>query len=174
MRRAVLRSNYTRCGSLSRTLNLRNALFLRKEKSLRVTDSLLSDNCSVPSELGNYFARTRVARYAILALSSSLSLAFANVLIVLAVSPRPWIDARTIYIRAFLLRDVSTDGFPRETRKISCGISPRLGSFRVYQTPRSHSFCLPACLFTYSGRVIRRELPITVALFGQTKSSCQS
>lgn len=72
---------YARRGSLSRTLNLRNAaLFLRKEKSRRATDSLslslslLGDNCSVPSGLGNYFARIRVARYTYTSRFISISL----------------------------------------------------------------------------------------------------
>lgn len=46
-----------------------------------------------------------------------------------------WIDARTIYIRAFLLRDISTGGFPRGTRK-SRTVPLRLGSFRVIQLIR--------------------------------------
>lgn len=60
--------------------------------------------------------------------------------------PFSWIDARTIYIRAFLLRDISTGGFPRGTRK-SRAVPLRLGSFRVIQLLQ---VTLLVCLLVFS------------------------
>lgn len=80
MRRAVLRSNYTRRGSLSRTLNLRNALFLHREKSAsRWLNSVII--IRFRRGQGNYFARARVVMlYFSLSfyLPLSLSLSFSQ------------------------------------------------------------------------------------------------
>lgn len=121
----VLRSNYTRRGSLSRTLNLRNALFLHREKSAgRRLDSVII--IRFRRGQSNYFARTRVARcFTSLRLSPFLSL-FSQFATLIVSSVRGSMPERSISRPAFLpVRDIPTSGFLRGTpRKSPTGTFP--------------------------------------------------
>lgn len=118
----VLRSNYTRRGSLSRTLNLQNALFLHREKSAgRRLDSVII--IRFRRGQSNYFARTRVARcFTSLRLSPFLS--FSQTLIVSSVCGS--MPERSISRPAFLpVHDIPTNRFLRGTpRKSPTGTFP--------------------------------------------------
>ena len=161
MRRAVLRSNYTRRGLLSRTLNLRNALFLHKEKSAgRPTQ--LGDNYSVPSESGQLF-RADPCRNAIflsvflpsfVSLSLSFSLSLLSEFVTLTLSSVDQCQKeRSISRCEFLpIHDIPND-FPRELRK-SRKFS---GKFSRKKTLQSCTFCSLVRLFIghfYSIKII--------------------
>lgn len=163
--KSVLRSNYTRRGSFYRGLLICKTHYFYARGKVCEPLTLLGDNYSVPSRLGNYFARIRVALYLFpsLALSPSFSLArqCANS------SRRPFrlfVDRcqNDLYPRVPSPRYFDRRFSPRDA-KISSGTSPTR-KFPSYPTPPSYSSCLPARLFTHSGRLFveRGELPVTV------------
>jgi len=149
VRRAVLRSNYTRRGLLSRTLNLRNALFLHKEKSAgRPTQ--LGDNYSVPSESGQLFradpCRNVIFLSVFLPSFVSLSLSLSLSLSSQSSSRYPslsWLNARKhdLYpVANSFLSTIFRMIFPRELRKSRTGKFSRKKLFRVVLFVRLYAF----------------------------------
>lgn len=135
MRRATFLEAIIRgAASLSRTLNLQNALFLHREKSAgRRLDSVII--IRFRRGQSNYFTRTRVARcFTSLLLSPFLFLSFFQFATLIVSSVGGSMPERSISRPAFLpVRDIPTNGFLRGIpRKSLTGTFP---SYREKKTP---------------------------------------